>query len=206
MKFMDRWLDPPEGGLMNFVRCPRCGFEHDVLAERPSFRRPDAYRAVPTRERKQRTLKRKNRCEVWSADGSDHRYFVRAEVPFRVHCVSDRWSWFFWFELQKESYEMVLAFLTDPKQELPPGLGGTVANNLVGYANSKSVTAVLEFTGRRTLPLAHLLSPADHRLVVEQEEGVSGVSPERAMEWLVSACHRRRGRRTVAPIATADVS
>jgi hypothetical protein len=68
---------------MGTFRCGTCGREHGLGQIEPSFRRPDAYLAVPREERQRRVNDSDEGCLIASADGQHLACFVRAilKVP-----------------------------------------------------------------------------------------------------------------------------
>jgi hypothetical protein len=165
---------------VNKVRCSTCGSEHDLSHIEPSFRRPDAYSAVPPEERPRRINESDEACLIVTADGQDLACFIRAIL--KIPIIDERKSigWGLWVEVDQESYWRVASVWDDPNQSAEPPFACTVANEIPGYPSTRGLPGIIQLTGPHLRPLLTLTAESSHPFALETQVGVQF---ERALEW-----------------------
>jgi hypothetical protein len=173
---------------MDRARCPTCGEEHDLSDFEPSYRRPDAYLAVPEDDRAYRTIAGSDDCRVRDADGSNRRYFLRVLLPIQVRGEAESCSWGVWVEVNEAEFDRTRELWEAPasEQAAEPPFPARLANELRGYSPSLGLRGFVQLTGPTTAPRFTLAADVEHRLAEEQR---SGVYPERVIEWLAAHIH-----------------
>jgi hypothetical protein len=165
---------------MSKVGCSTCGSEHDLGNIEPSFRRPDAYFAVPSEERQRRINESDEACLIASADGQDLACFIRAilKVPITDERASIGWG--LWVEVDHQAYWRVASVWDDPNQSAEPPFACTVANDIPGYPSTRGLPGIIQLTGPHLRPSLTLTPNSSHPFAVETH---AGVQFGRALEW-----------------------
>ena len=165
---------------MSKVRCSICGNEHDLGNIEPSFRRPDAYFAVPPEQRQRRINETDDACLIASADGHDLACFIRAVLKVPIIDQSRPIGWGLWVEVDHEAYWRVASVSDDPNQHTEPPFACTVANDIPRYPSTRGLPGVIQLAGPRLRPLLTLTPESSHPFAVETHAGVQSA---RALEW-----------------------
>lgn len=165
------------------VTCPRCGGVHDLSEMEPSYRRPDAFLAVPADERALRTLDGEDACAVRSADGSERHFFLRVLLPVPVHGEPKPCCWGVWVEVSPASYWRVDEVWNDTEQAKEPPFSGHLANALKTYDGTLGLPGSVQLTGPTGIPMFTLAEDLYHPLALDQR---NGAWPERVIEWLMA--------------------
>ncbi|HWN13478.1 MAG TPA: DUF2199 domain-containing protein [Candidatus Dormibacteraeota bacterium] len=172
--------------MISRVRCSICGAEHDLGQIEPSFRRPDAYFAVPPEKRQGRINGSDEACLIASADGQDLACFVR--VILKVPIIDERRSigWGLWVEVDQEAYWRIATVWNDPNQSAEPPFACTVANDIRGYPSTRGLPGIIQLVGRQLRPSLALAPDSTHPFATEVR---AGVPFERALEWRTWVLH-----------------
>ena len=173
---------------MDRARCPTCGEEHDLSSFEPTYRRPDAYLAVPAADRYFRTIVGTDDCRVRDEDDTNRRYFLRVLLPMRVRGELEPCSWGIWVEVDEASFDRTreLWDVSESEQRREPPFGARLANQLKGYADTVGLPGRVQLTGPETPPIFTFDLQVAHPLAAEQR---TGVYPERVVEWLAAHIH-----------------
>jgi len=170
---------------MHNVECPECGRLHDIEALEPSFRRPDEFLELVERDEVE-YQDGKDACAVRATDLSWERYFIRVLIPFTILSLDEPISWGAWVEVTSGQFDRVGELWDDPNQSSEPPFQARLANDIVAYDDSMSITGSVSLTDPSNIPTFHMTAPADHPFVVEQR---SAITPARAADWLVFVYH-----------------
>jgi hypothetical protein len=165
---------------MSKVRCSTCGDEHDLDQIEPSFRRPDAYFAVPPEERQRRVNDSDEACLIASADGQHLACFIRAILKVPITDERKAIGWGLWVEVDDQAYWRVASVWDDPNQSAEPPFACTVANDIPGYPSTRGLPGVIQLTSPRLRPSLTPTPDSAHPFAVETR---TGVRFERALEW-----------------------
>jgi hypothetical protein len=173
---------------MDRANCPTCGEEHDLSDFEPTYRRPDAFLAVPTKERYYRTVAGSDDCRVRDEDESNERFFLRVLLPIPVRGTAETCRWGVWVEVDPESFARTreLWDASEAEQLGEPRFPARLNNELKGYVGTLGLRGLVQLTGPNTAPRFTLDSSLDHPLAAEQRHGVY---PERVVEWLAAHIH-----------------
>lgn len=167
------------------VRCATCGEEHELLEMEPSYAWPDAYLAIPKKERPHLTNFSKDDGRIRNADDTERRHFLRVVLSVPINGERQDVAWGVWVEVGAAEWERAYERWDDPDQSKEPPFPARLANALTGYEGTLGLPGRVRLTGPSTAPLFELDTDVDHPLAREQREGVG---PERVIEW-VSAHH-----------------
>jgi hypothetical protein len=148
------------------VRCSVCGEVHPRAEVEMGFRRPDPLLDFGEEERKARC---KESDDLGSIDGE--RFFVRGVLPIPVQGRDLPYSWGVWAEVNKESFDRILALWSDENQASEPPLQGTLANEIPLFEGTLGLPLKIRLTGPTTRPAFHL-DESPHPLWTEQRYGV----------------------------------
>jgi hypothetical protein len=168
------------------VRCGVCGGEHDLGRIEPSFRRPDAYFAVPPEKRRGRINESDEACLIASADGQDLACFVRAILKVPILDEGKSIGWGLWVEVDDQVYGRITSVWDDPDQGSEPPFACTVANDIPNHASTRGLPGTLQLIGPRMRPSLTLSPDSAHAFAVEAR---AGVPFEQALEWRSWAVH-----------------
>jgi hypothetical protein len=168
------------------VHCPTCGQPHDLDDMEPSFRRPDAYLAVPPAERAVRTLESNDAVVIRNADDTETRYYLRVLMPFQVAGRAEPYSWGVWVEVAEDDFQQAMTLWDDPRQSAAPAFAATLANVLPGYDGAFGLPGLVALQSPKSIPHFRLAGSADHPLVREQR---GEVCAERVLEWVTPMIH-----------------
>lgn len=173
-------MNPPK------YACPQCGELHDLANLEPSFRRPDAFVAIPEDLRAPQARDTDEGCLISSDNGQHLRAFLRAIL--RIEILGDRKSigWGVWVELPAPEYFRLIHLTDDPLQTQAPASKCTLANELPTLAGTLGLPGHVSLTGRATRPAFAFDATVRHPFALEAR---AGVRPERAMEWRFLSVH-----------------
>ncbi len=164
------------------VQCSRCSQEHDLEHMDPSFALPDVVFALSPAERKKSARIRKDMCALPDKD----LYFMRVLLRFHVANRLRPCNWGVWVQVEyKVIQQMVELWDDDARLDMLPATGA-LANELTGYPGSLGLQGELRFANLTDIPYFTLGLDSDHPLAQDQR---TGVSAERAVDWLVSIAH-----------------
>jgi hypothetical protein len=151
----------------------------------PTYRRPDAYLAVPSEERPFRTIASKDDCRVRDAGDIHRQYFLRVRLPVPVRGEAVPCAWGVWVEIDETAYERARQLWDDSRQHHEPPFLGVLANELKCYEDTVGLPGLVQLTGPTSVPTFTLAPHVKHRLAEEQR---AGVYPERVVEWVAQHC------------------
>ena len=144
--------------------CGKCGKDHEGLPD-VGMEYPDPYLAIPKDEREERTEHTEDTCIVHDDDATH--YFVRAVIMLPLHDRNEPFGIGVWVSQSEKNFNRYVE-----GESMEPTVGYLV-NTIVGYEETTFLlVARLHFQKNGRRPLAEL-EPTEHRLAVEQRNGIS---------------------------------
>ena len=168
------------------VRCATCGQEHDLLTVEPNYAWPDAYLAIPKKQRKYLTSFGKDDGRIRNADDTERRHFLRVLLSVPINGESVDVAWGVWVEVSAADWERAYERWDDPNQAGEPPFPGRLANALRGYEGTLGLPGHVRLTGPTMAPVFELDPDVEHPLAREQR---GGVARERVVEWVTAHHH-----------------
>lgn len=144
--------------------CSVCGEGHEGLPDLGMYA-PDPYLAVPEEERAARTTFTPDRCTVLEPDGMH--YFIRGVIFIPVHRQAEPFGLGVWVSQSRENYERHAA-----NEPMEPTFGWLVNRIAIYRQDTFLLKTRVHFEGGDLRPTIEL-EPTDHRLSIEQREGIS---------------------------------
>lgn len=171
------------------IPCRDCGEEHDLDDLEPSYGLPDEVFALSVAERAERVEHDRNFCEL-RGEGVEHsRWFLRVLVPFAVEGRVDALRWGIWVELPALAFSEIQELWDDPDQLGRGPWAATLANAAATYPSTLGLRGSVRFTDLKRVPEFSPSLDQAHPFVAEWK---SGVSEQRAVEWLHDRLHDDR--------------
>lgn len=145
--------------------CGKCGEDHEGLPD-VGMEYPDPYLAIPVDEREERTEHTEDTCIVHADEGTH--YFVRAVIMLPLHDRDEPFGIGVWVSQSEKNFQR---YVDD--EEMEPTVG-YIANKIGAYEDSTFLlVGRLHFrNGEKLRPLVEL-QPTEHRLSIEQRNGIS---------------------------------
>lgn len=161
--------------------CTSCGEMHEGM---PSFgaHAPLSYYKVPSDEREQRCRLGSDECVI-----DEKWFFVKGCIEIPVLGEEEVLSWGVWVSLSKQSYIQWLDAIKKEKRSHIGPFFGWLDAWLKPYPDTLNLKTTVHLRDRELRPYIEL-EPTDHRLAIEQHEGIS---VERVAEIYSIMVHER---------------
>lgn len=166
--------------------CGKCGAEHDLSGIEPTFKRPDAFFAVPAAERERRLSDNDDTCLISSAGGKELACFLRVVLYVPIRGESRPIGWGVWVEVDAPTYWRVSELWNDESQDAEPPFACALANEIPNYPSTLGLPATMTLRKPGMRPSVALSPGSDHPFAVEAR---TGVHFERALEWMLWSVH-----------------
>ena len=98
-------------------------------------------------------------------------FFIRCLLPIKVHGTDEDFSWGIWSCLSKENFLRYQASYDEDMSDWEP-MFGYLSNRLPDYPDTLNLKLSVQPGPRRARPTVQL-EPTDHRLAVDQREGIT---------------------------------
>lgn len=154
--------------MLNRIRykCRTCAEWHQGLPS-PAWDYPTQYLVVPADDRANRVLLTADTCII---DG-EH-FFVRANLPIRVHETNEPLTWGVWVSLSGESFERFQQLFNDERRLGGETFFGWLCSAIPGYPDTQLLKTHLHIQPWPNRPLVEL-EPTDHPLAVDYRNEIS---------------------------------
>jgi hypothetical protein len=163
--------------------CETCGEVHEGLPDY-GFDAPIYYYWVPDEEREQRCSLGPDLCVI-----DDEYFFVRAVLQVPIVGVEQAFGWGVWSSLSEHNFNRYLELWDSEDVSGEGSFFGWLSNRLPLYPDTLSLKLEVHPQGSGIRPLL-VLQASDHRLAVDQREGLSWA---RAVEMVEKLLHPENG-------------
>ena len=152
---------------MPTFRCAQCDAIHEGPPLSYGVRAPDAWDALPKRERKLRAVLTDERCVI---DGEHH--FVKGNVRIPIVDGPSVLDWTVWVSLSGANFARAVELWNAPGRESEPGYFGWLSNLLPAYPSTINLRTTVHTQPVGVRPLIEL-EASDHPLAIEQRKGIT---------------------------------
>ncbi len=146
--------------------CKCCGQQQNGLPLDWIAEAPDNYFWVPEPERDERTMLSDDFCHV------DGQHYLRGVVEIPIIGRSEVLAWGAWVSLSDASFRRVRDVWNQPGEEAAGPFFGWFSVRLPLYPDTYNLKSNVHLRANGNAPFIKL-EPTDHRLAVEQREGVT---------------------------------
>jgi hypothetical protein len=162
------------------MKCGLCDKEHALMDMEPAFLMPEAFVAIPVRERDRRAKVFGGDVVLLRENGAV-RCFVRGVLPVTVTDRKEGTSWGLWAEVSSAALDRIMELWRSPAQGAEPPFDAKVANRVPLYeADTIGLPCKLQLVDPRRRPIL-TFEPSEHPFV---KECLAGVTTHRLVEWL----------------------
>jgi hypothetical protein len=147
-------------------RCHGCSEQHTGL---PAwhFAEPAQLHNVPVDVRDARVDLTEDGCTI-----DDREFYVKGLLEIPVRDTGDAFTWGVWLSLSERSFERYCVLFKDERRPAGESFFGWLCDRVPGYPDTLLLKTRLHGREYPNRPLVEL-EPTDHRLAVDQREGIS---------------------------------